>query len=486
MASEFNAFRHIDKTTVVLYALLTVFGVMNIYSASVTPDQLTVFDFHYRSGMQIIWITVSLLAAVVILFMNSNFFSQFTPALYVGIVVLLVATIFLSHDIKGSRSWLTIGSFGVQPAEFAKMITALAVAKCMGQYGFRLQRAIDYIRVIGLFAVPMVIIVLQHETGSALVYLAFLLVLYREGMPGIIPLMGFLAVALFVVTIRFSDMLFLGLADMPVGVIAALVVVYLLAMAFTAYYRHDWWSVLGMGVALVVVSGAGVALNLTIRRVNMVYVMLGLDGAAMLYLLIMAAVRYRREYLLIAAFVLIGAGISFSSGYLFEHVLQAHQQSRIKVAFGMVDDPRGVGYNTRQAEIAIGSGRLWGKGYMQGTQTRLKYVPEQDTDFIFCTIGEEWGFVGSSALILVYVLLMWRIVKMAERAEESFVRVYAYGVLGIILFHFVINIGMVIGIMPVIGIPLPFVSYGGSSFLGFTLMLATLLRLDAMREERLR
>lgn len=483
MANDFNAFRYIDRWLVVLYFLLTAFGIMNIYSASVTPDQLSVFDFHYRSGMQIIWLAVSLAAAVVIMFVNSHFFEQFAHIFYVAIIILLIATIFLSHDIKGSRSWLSLGAFRVQPAEFAKIATALMVAKVMGQYGFKLNNLRSYLTVILLFLVPMLIIVGQRETGTALVFASFLLVLYREGMTGLIPLIGILVIALFVLTIRLSNVIWFGASA---GMWITLLGVLLLSMFFLVYYRKDWWSVLWISVAAVVSLSASVLVNLFLYRFNVLYVLLGLNAAVAFYLLVMAAVRLRHAYWVLSLFVVLTTVFVFSSGYFFNDVLQPHQRNRIMVTFGMVDDPRGVGYNTRQAAIAIGSGRAVGKGYMQGTQTRLKYVPEQDTDFIFCTIGEEWGFVGSAALIVVYCLLMWRIVVIAERAEETFVRVYAYGVLGIIMFHFVVNIGMVLGIMPVIGIPLPLVSYGGSSLLGFTLMLAVLLKLDTVREERLR
>lgn len=486
MARDFNALKYLDKLTVVFYLLLVVFGCMNIYSASITTDQASIFDISCRSGMQILWVSISIVVAIVVLFFDDNFFSQFAFLLYGAMILILIATIFLSHDINGSRSWLSFGAFSIQPAEFSKFVTALAVAGYVGRQEFMLHKFRDYLFVIALILLPMLVIILQKETGTALVFASFILLLYREGMSGLVPLFAFLAVLLFVVTVKFSGDIFLDIDGVQAGLCYALIIIFIVQIVFLIHFRRDTFNALILTGALIFFLLVSLLVNLFLVYVNIVYVLLAINIASAIYLLVLSFLRWRRAYWLIALFVFLSTSYSFSSGYIFSSILQPHQQKRIKVVLGMIDDPKGVGYNTRQAAIAIGSGRVFGKGYLNGTQTRLKYVPEQHTDFIFCTVGEEWGFLGSFFLISVYILLMWRIKVMAERAESHFVRAYAYGVLGIFAFHFIVNIGMVIGVMPVIGIPLPFISYGGSSFLGFTFMLAVLLKLDTKREERLK
>lgn len=474
ISGEFNALKYMDKALVVLYLLLAFFGCMNIYSASITPDQTSIFDLTCYSGKQIMWVGVSLFVGIIIMFVKGNVFDQFAYIFYCFVILLLIATIFLSSNIKGSRSWLVLGPISLQPAEFAKLAASLAIAKRMSEYQFRLTDLRSYIKVIALFFIPMVIIVLQKETGTALVFASFLLLLYREGMSGLVPLLAFVAVLLFVLTIKFS-------------LFWSLFVIFITQTIFLIRYRRETVvSAIMLGVMAVLL-----VLNYFVQKYWLDYdcslwIMLALNAGAMIYMFVRAVQTWRSAYWWIALFIMLSTGFAFSTGYIFNDVLKPHQQKRIQVVLGIVDDPRGVGYNTNQAQIAIGSGRLFGKGYLKGTQTRLKYVPEQHTDFIFCTIGEEWGFFGSFIIISIYVALMWRIVVIAERAEGKFARVYAYGLLGIFLFHFIVNIGMVLGLVPVIGIPLPLVSYGGSSFLSFTIMLAILLKLDTMREERLR
>lgn len=472
-SGEFNALKYMDKVLVGLYLAIAVFGCMNVYSASITPDQTSIFDITCNSGKQIMWMGISLFVGIIIMFMKSNVFDQLAYFFYGFVIILLVATIFLSTNINGSRSWLVLGPVSIQPAEFAKLATALAVAKRMSEYQFRLSDFYSYMKVVALFVLPMIIIVLQKETGSALVFASFILLLYREGMSGLVPMLAFIAILIFVLTIKFSPFW-------------SLMVIFIAQIIFLVRYRREIIASLIMTGALVLLLTANYFVNKYWLAFDNMWIVLILDGAAMIYMLVRAVLTWRRAYWWIALFILLSTGFAFSTGYMFDNVLKPHQQKRIQVVLGIVDDPRGVGYNTNQAQIAIGSGRFWGKGYLKGTQTRLKYVPEQHTDFIFCTIGEEWGFFGSFLLILAYVVLMWRIVVISERAEAKFVRNYGYGLLGILLFHFIINIGMVMGLVPVIGIPLPLVSYGGSSFLSFTIMLAILLKLDTMREERLR
>ncbi len=486
MSRNFNVLEAVDKVAILLYLLLVCFGVMNIYGASVTEDQTSFFDISYRSGMQMMWIGVSWTVALIILFSDSNIFNTIAYLLYGFIIIVLILTVFIAPDIKGSHSWLPLGPFSIQPAEFSKFITALALAKVMGHPHFRLASMRSYAIVCAMILAPMLIIIMQNETGSALVYASFVLMLYREGLPGLIPLLGVCAVALFVIVIRFSAMPLFGVEGAPVGLFCAMVLLYVVFLCFLRYYRSEknlvnWFMAVPAAVALPLIP-----IHIWLVKINFVYVGFAFVVIAAIAMLVLAMMRWRRTYLLLGLFLLLGAGYSFSAGYMFDSALRPHQQMRIKVLLGMADDPTGISYNTNQARIAIGSGGLWGKGFLQGTQTKLKYVPEQDTDFIFCTVGEEWGFLGCVGLLLVYLFFLYRLIYIAERQDTAFVRVYAYCVVGIFAFHLAINVGMVLGLVPVIGIPLPFFSYGGSSFLSFTILLFILLKLDTKRIERTR
>lgn len=490
MASEFNAIKHVDKPLLVIYLVLVAFGWLNIYSASVTETQVSFYEFSSYSGKQLIWIAASLLIAIVIFSIKNNVFSQLAYVSYWPMMVLLAVTMpiamLLGGDTKGSYSWINLGFIKIQPAEFAKYFVTLAVAKCMSEYSFQLKGVKNYLKAIFLFILPMGLIIMEKETGTALVYLSFILLMYREGMPGLVLLLAFLAIVLSVLVLRFSSVMFCSMEGVPVGLVVALLVVLVVELLFILHYYYNWWSVLYIVSAFVLTVIAFVVFRVILGfNVNLIYFLAGLNIASGLYLIVMSFLRWRIGYFWIAVFVIVATVSTFSVGYAFDNVLEPHQQNRIMVALGMVDDPHGAGYNTIQSKIAIGSGGLFGKGFMNGTQTRLKYVPEQHTDFIFCTVAEEWGFMGALVVIGLYFGLMYRILVIAERQEYKFSRCYAYGVLGIILFHFIINVGMVIGLMPVIGIPLPLVSYGGSGMLGFTMLLATLLKLDTQREERL-
>ena len=486
MSKGFNVLSAVDRWTVLIYIAIVIFGWLNIYGASVTEDQTTIFDFSCRSGMQLVWIVIGALAALLILFTDSKIIISSPYILYGGMILLLIATIFIAPDIKGSRSWIPMGPISLQPAEFSKFVTALALAKVMSQPQFRLDNARSYAIVCTLILLPMLIIIGQKETGSALVYASFLFMLYREGLPGLIPVLGFCAVVLFITVIKFSDMTVLGVDDTSIGLFAGLLLTYVLFVILLHVYRRDRTATLILSLAPLPIYGIALLIHWLLTPVNMIYVTFGIIAVAALYTLVLALIRWRKIYLLTALFLIFGSGYCYSAGYLFSDVLQPHQQMRIKVLLGMADDPMGISYNTNQARIAIGSGGFIGKGFLQGTQTKLKYVPEQDTDFIFCTVGEEWGFVGSCAVVLLYLALLLRLIIISERQEQKFARIYGYCVVGVFAFHLFINVGMVLGLLPVIGIPLPFFSYGGSSFLSFTILLFIFLKLDTMHTERVR
>jgi rod shape determining protein RodA len=400
---------------------MVVFGLVCVYASVYKDTHPNIWDTDMNYGRQLIWIGISAFLGLLILLIDEKFFYAFAYFIYGATVLLLLAVLVLGTTVKGSSSWIEIGSFRMQPAEFAKFGTALALAKLLSGYNvnFEKDKKIQLLSA-GIILLPMIIILLQNETGSTLVFSSFIFVLYREGLPGWILLAGFIFVVLSVLALLIPPL----------------------------------------------------------------YILIGLAVIASIFLVM---VRRTRLLILITLGVVIISGLLVGSvDYVFQNVLQAHQRSRINVLLGKQVDIKGAGYNVQQSKIAIGSGGLWGKGPLQGTQNKFRFVPEQSTDFIFCTIGEEYGFVGSVAYIGLYMLLLYRLLVMAERQRQKFNRIYGYSVVCILFFHFVINVGMTLGLMPVIGIPLPFISYGGSALLSFTILLFIFIRLDANRVNELR
>lgn len=479
-----SIWKSLDWVTITIYLLLIVFGWFSICGASYDYSDRDFLDFSTRAGKQFMWIICSFGLGFVLLMLDDSFYDMFAYLIYIGLMLLLIVTIFIAPDTKGSRSWLILGPVSLQPAEFAKFATALVLAKYMNTYGFTIKSWRSALSLAFFILFPMLLIILQRETGSALVYLAFFLMLYREGMPGVVLFAGICAVVYFVVGIRFSEVY---LADTPtsIGEFVVLLLVLLFAAGMVWVYRKKWEP-----VRLILVGSMGVLLvayliSEYVIPFNLVWVQWGLCAILVLYLFYLAVDTRHGSYLLIGLFALGSIGFLYSSDYFFNQVLEPHQQIRIKVVLGMEEDLAGAGYNVNQSKIAIGSGGLTGKGFLNGTQTKLKYVPEQDTDFIFCTVGEEEGFIGSTLVLLLFLVLILRLIALAERQPSNFGRVYGYSVLSVFLFHLFINIGMVLGLTPVIGIPLPFFSYGGSSLWGFTILLFIFLRIDAGRNRRL-
>ena len=473
--------RSLDWVTIIIYVILLGLGWMSVCGATYDFDQAgNILSFASRSGMQIVWIGTSLVLGTLILSIDERFYESLSYLIYAGFLVLLLATPFLAHDIKGSMSWIKIGSFSIQPAEFAKFGTALCLARVISMFELHLDRTRDLILSGLLVLVPMVLIVMQKETGSALVYISFFFMFYREGMPGSFLFIGVAAVFYFVVGIRFAEVPLLNLPEVSLGGYAVMVGIWLFTTFMTRLYtqlRAPFWWMFGIGLLCTVVGGLFAEFVLPF---DLVWVQFGICVASVLYLLYLALRERLLAYFYIAVFAAGSIGFYYSADYVMDH-LQDHQQTRIQVLLGMKDDPKGAGYNVAQAQIAIGSGGLHGKGFLNGTQTKLKYVPEQETDFIFCTVGEEEGFVGCTTVLLLFMLLLLRLIYVAERQVYRFGRIYGYCVVGIFFFHIFINVGMVLGLTPVIGIPLPFFSYGGSSLWGFTILLFILLRIDAGR-----
>ena len=481
MASrEINIWKSIDWVTVVLYTILVFAGWVSIYAASYDFDNASIFDFNERSGKQLLWIGLSFGIGFVLLMLEARMYEALAYFIYIVLMLLLVATIFLAPDIKGSRSWLVLGPVNLQPAEFAKFATALALARLISSYNFVLVKPANFVRACSLILLPMLLIMMQKETGSALVYGSLAFVLYREGMSGFVLFGGLCAIIYFVVGVKYADVLW-GITS--VGELSVLVLIMLVIIGMLLVNYRD--LIVARNIAFFVAVAGAICYVLSLFGVifDWVYVAVGVILVSCLYLIVVYLQMRVKIIWMIIGFAVASMLFLFSVNYVFTEILEPHQQIRIKVDLDMEEDLRGAGYNVNQSKIAIGSGGLWGKGFLNGTQTKLKYVPEQDTDFIFCTIGEEEGFWGTSLVVIVFIALIFRIMYIAERQRTAFGRVYGYCVASILFFHLAINIGMVIGLCPVIGIPLPFFSYGGSSLWGFTILLFILLRIDAGRLE---
>ncbi len=487
----------IDWSLVFCWLILILIGWANIYASVHASEPASIFDFASRSGKQFVWMATALGIAVFILFViPPRIYESAALPIYAFVILLLVSVIFLGIEVKGSRSWFEFGPVRFQPAEISKISTSLMLAAVMSQLGYRIGRWKDFIITALIILVPMLIIIGQSETGSALVYVGFIFMLYREGLSGWLIFMVGMAILLFILTLTASPF------------VAILVLAGVASLCICLYSgRFKWWLIICVPLIVLfafvpdileAMTTAGQTLDPELAetvleettaedagflsKIKPLYILLGAIGLAVPFV-IFQAFRERNMFTHLAIISAIaGIALVFSVDFLFNEVLQDHQRKRIEVLLGMKEDPSGVGYNVNQSMIAIGSGGFSGKGYLNGTQTTYGFVPEQSTDFIFCTIGEEWGFIGCTFVILLYVFLIWRIIKDAERSREAFTRIYGYCVACCIFMHLFINIGMTIGLMPVIGIPLPFISYGGSSLWGFTALLFIFIALD--RNER--
>ena len=477
-----SIWKSIDKWTLCIYLALVIMGWFSICGASYDYGAPDFLNFDARAGKQLVWIACSLSIGGVIMMLDSKLYDTYAYLIYVLFLLVLFGTIFNPHEIKGSRSWIVLGPVSIQPAEFAKFATSLALAKYIGEYGFTMENRRKMITAFMIIFTPMILIVMQKETGSALVYLSFFLVMYREGLTGAVLFAGVCAVVFFIVGIRFSSEL-MGDGMTMWGEFAVYTLISLLACSLAKVYcKSTVWKVMLISCATVITVGA--LFSKYVIPFNVGYLVIGVCVVMFFYLIYMTVHQQLMNYLYIALFIL-GSSLFFvSTDYVFNDVLEPHQKVRIEVLLGMKQDLAGAGYNVNQSKIAIGSGGLLGKGFLNGTQTKLKYVPEQDTDFIFCTVGEEQGFLGSSIVLFTFTLLIIRLIYLSERQTSRFGRVYGYCVLSIFFFHLFINVGMVLGLTPVIGIPLPFFSYGGSSLWGFTILLFVFLRIDSARNLR--
>ncbi len=418
--NEGHITQNIDWLSVMIYAACVIMGLFNIYAAIYDPEEQTkLFDLSNSAGRQLMFMGSAVLIIIAILVIDHKFWEAFAPIIYGLCIFLLLAVLVIGSDINGSKSWIKIGSFSLQPAEFAKIGTSLMIAQYITQPNINLTKFRDQIWAAGLIILPALLILASKETGCALVFASFMVALYREGIQGIYPATLLTAITLFILSLFFS-VFYIG-----IGLLVLAIIIYRFVIP-----RYD--------------RGRKAIINLSV-----------IFGMMLLF--------------------------STSVDLIIKHILKPHQRKRIEVLIDPKADPTGAGWNVIQSKIAIGSGRLWGKGFLDGTQTKFNFVPEHHTDFIFCTVGEEHGFVGSSAVVLLLLGLMCRVVFLAERQRTRFARAYGYCVAGILFFHFLVNIGMTVGLMVVIGIPLPFFSYGGSSMWAFTILLFIFLKLDAQR-----
>ena len=463
-----NLLANIDWFSILLYLLLVLIGWINIYAAVYDENHSSILDISQKYGKQLIWIGAAFVLAFLVLLTDSKFFTTFSMVIYGIMIFLLIAVLFLGTETKGARSWFEVGDFRIQPAEFAKFATNLAIAYVMSRHNFKVMRFSSLLTIGLILALPAGLIILQNDTGSALVYSSFILVLFREGLHGSILLLCFVAAAIFIMALLYT----------PFTVLLVIIGGTLIAFY---YYRHDirelFQIILFIGCGFGLFALIKWMFNLSISDYYMLLIVYVITSITAIYPI------YKRKMknmitLLLISWLCVGAAPSVN--YAFDH-LQPHQQDRINELLGIKVDPKGTGYNVTQSKIAIGSGGLLGKGFLQGTQTKLNFVPEQSTDFIFCTVGEEWGFIGSTLVIVLLTVFILRIIKLAERQRSSFSRIYGYGVASILFFHVAVNIGMTIGMAPVIGIPLPFFSYVGSSLWSFTILIFIFLRLDANR-----
>lgn len=453
---------------------MVISGWLNIYSAVYNEEHSSIFDISQRYGKQMLWVVLSFVLAFFLLVVDSKFYVSFSYPIYGFFILMLVVVLFFGREVNASKSWLIIGNFAVQPAEFAKLGTSLAIAKLLSGHNFIFNNIKNQLSIIGILVLPIALIFLQNDTGSALVYAIFIIPMFREGMSGLILFFAFFFAILFIVSLLFE----------PLYVLIALLILTFL----TIIIIRKKWNELVPGFITIATSTLLVwfiSFLIYKNKVDFYLVVLIASGMSALGFLAYAIFKRVKHLALIIGVFVMSLLFTFSVEYVFDNVLASHQRDRIENLLGVKIEPLGAGYNVNQSKIAIGSGGFSGKGYLQGTQTKYDFVPEQSTDFIFCTVGEEWGFMGSSLIVLAFLFLLIRLVILAERQRSVYSRVFGYCVASIIFFHFAINIGMTIGVAPVIGIPLPFFSYGGSSLWCFTMLLFIFLRLDASRLEQL-
>jgi rod shape determining protein RodA len=474
MIDKLNITEDIDWATVGLYLLLVIFGWMNIFASSYNEQFTSIFNIRQNYGDQLLWILISFVMIIMLFAIDHRFYHFFAYVIYGFSILLLIAVLAFGVAVNNSQSWIRIMGFNLQPSEFVKMATALVIARYLSGYNIKLWTWKTMAMMALLIGLPVGLISLQPDWGTALVFACFILLMYREGMPGWILALTLFITILFLMTLLLSN-------------IIVIFVLIVLTLAGFGILNHKLTHAL---IAALILGVSYYAMHLLFPLVHVetgsYYTLLSSLAISSVIFLVFSFARKIKNVVLLLVMLFGFIGFTYSVDFVFHRILKPHQQTRVNILLGKETDVRNVGYNLNQSKIAIGSGGFFGKGYLKGTQTKLDFVPEQSTDFIFCTVGEEWGFLGTTIAILLYVGLLIRILFLAERQRSQFARIYGYGVVSILFFHFFINIGMTIGLFPVIGIPLPYFSYGGSSMLAFTLLLFILVRLDSVRKVYIR
>ena len=473
MIRNTNILTRIDKTAIILFILLIIMGWFNIYAAVYNEEHSGLLDMSQRYGKQFIWMVASVVIAIFVVIIDNRFYFFFSWFIYGACMLLLILVVIFGKEINGARSWFEFGGFSLQPSEFAKFGTALALAGYLNTRRQDLTRLSAIVPASAIILFPALLTLLQPDMGSAVVYFSLFIVLFREGMSWYIFVSGLLMIVLFFLTLLTNNLY------LTIGIIAIAV--------FLVWFTTRKWNI--------VLFGTGIFILITVIMFLLdQYIIKSIGDEIVIFIsLILSGVVYafyiynkRAVSLLIIYLFLVGSILYINSvDYTFNNFLKPHQKERVDILLGFKSDLHGTGYNVNQSIISIGSGGFAGKGFLQGTQTKFKFVPKQSSDFIFCTVGEEWGFLGSGIVIGIYLFLLMRLIKLAERQRSDFSRIYGYCVVSILFTHIFLNIGMAIGLVPVIGIPLPFLSYGGSSLWGFTILLFIFLRLDASRTEYL-
>ncbi len=469
MQRETTILKTIDWWIIGLYLLLVILGWFNIFAAVYNEEHASIFDISQQYGKQLIWILTSFIIALIILFTDSLYYQLFAYPVFLLLLIVTILVLFIGKEINGQKAWFEIGWIRIQPSEFLKVAASLTLARFMSSHNFRIHQTKNLLIISAILVIPMLIVLKQHDTGTAIVFTSFIFMLYREGLTPFLLFFALVSIVLFIMSFLVSQtiiayslvvaslMLFLLLNGNFVFFITALsltIGIYLFWFGLEYFFHFPWLSeyvITFTAITLVIVS-------FVLGKIKKI------KYAATIGILLLSSIVF-----------------SYGVDYIFDHFLEPHQQARINELLGKTNDPKGIGYNVNQSKIAIGSGGFLGKGFLQGTQTKYNFVPEQSTDFIFCTVGEEHGFLGSSLLLILYAAFLIRLIYVAERQRLAFSRIYGYSVVSILLFHFIINIGMTIGLVPVIGIPLPFFSYGGSSLWAFTILLFIFVKLDADR-----
>jgi len=469
MQRNTNILKTIDWLTISLYLVIVILGWINLFATVYNEEHSSIIDFTQQYGKQFIWILTSLIIALIILFTDSKYLQLFSYPIYIIFLIITFLVLIFGKEINGQKAWFELGWLRIQPSEFMKFAIALALAKFMSKHYFKIHNLNNLLIISLLTLLPMFIVFLQKDTGTAIVFASFVFVLYREGLTPFVLFFALISIVLFITSLL-----------VPQSIIIY-TLIFVCLILFLIFNGNLQFFIIGLGLTIITYTALYGINHLLNNHILNQYFSLFVATSLALITIILGRIKKIKYAITIAFFLILSIVFTFTVDYIFNNVLEPHQQSRINELIGKSNDLKGVGYNVNQSKIAIGSGGFLGKGFLQGTQTKYNFVPEQSTDFIFCTVGEEHGFVGSSLLLILYASFLIRIIFIAERQRQTFSRIYGYGVFSVIFFHFVINIGMTISLVPVIGIPLPFFSYGGSSLWAFTILLFIFVKLDADR-----